>query len=176
MGLDIRKTPFLYSMGTQLAFKIAKMYYGNIHYVWCTTEFNDSLRQPPTSNPATIGRRYLEQICTGDRHAVEIANNAAGILRGAKVKLDNGIIGKKEYREIRNIVSGAEYAAFFPVLYIIESRKVKDRCREVPIPDRASNDAVEYQIVDLREDEFKAIFFKDILEGIVNVIEKKVGD
>ena len=73
MGLDISKNPFLYSVGTELAYKIAKRYYNNIHYVWCTTEFN-SLKQPPTSNPATICKRYLEQITTGDRHTKEIEN------------------------------------------------------------------------------------------------------
>lgn len=42
MGLDVKKNPFLYSVGTQLAYKIAKRYYKNIHYAWCTTEFNSS--------------------------------------------------------------------------------------------------------------------------------------
>ena len=30
MGLDISKNPFLYSVGTELAYKIAKRYYNNI--------------------------------------------------------------------------------------------------------------------------------------------------
>lgn len=112
MGLDISKNPFLYSVGTELAYKIAKRYYNNIHYVWCTTEFN-SLKQPPTSNPATICKRYLEQITTGDRHTKEIENNMAGILRGAKAKFDSGVIDKTVYNKIRNYVSGADYEAFF---------------------------------------------------------------
>lgn len=107
MGLDVKKNPFLYSVGTQLAYKIAKRYYKNIHYAWCTTEFNSS-KQPPTSNPATICKRYLEQITTGDRHTKEIENNIAGILKGAKAKLNSGVISKKEYNEIRSIVSAAE--------------------------------------------------------------------
>ena len=130
MGLDISKNPFLYSVGTELAYKIAKRYYNNIHYVWCTTEFN-SLKQPPTSNPATICKRYLEQITTGDRHTKEIENNMAGILRGAKAKFDSGVIDKIVYNKIRNYVSGADYEAFFPVLYIVESRKIRDRYIEV---------------------------------------------
>lgn len=48
-----------------------------------------------------------------------------GILRGAKAKFDSGIIGKKEYNEIKNMISTAEYESFFPVLYIIKSEKVK---------------------------------------------------
>lgn len=174
MGLDVQKNPFLYSVGTHLAYKIAKRYYKNVHYVWCTTAFND-LKQPPTSNPSTICKRYLEQIATGDRHTKEIENNIAGILRGAKAKLDSGIIGKKEYNEIRSIVSAAEFESFFPVLYIIESEKVKNKCIEVSDADKASADAVEYKIEDLMEYEFEIIFFKDILGGLINVADKKVG-
>lgn len=175
MGLDIKNNPFLYSVGTQLAYKIAKRYYKNIHYVWCTTEFNSS-KQPPTSNPATICKRYLEQITTGDRHTKEIENNIAGILKGAKAKLNSGVISKKKYNEIRSIVSAAEYEAFFPILYIVESKKIKDRYVEVVVEERASDDAVEYKIEDLKENEFEIISFKDILSGIVNIADKKVGE
>lgn len=175
MGLDISKNPFLYSVGTELAYKIAKRYYNNIHYVWCTTEFN-SLKQPPTSNPATICKRYLEQITTGDRHTKEIENNMAGILRGAKAKFDSGVIDKTVYNKIRNYVSGADYEAFFPVLYIVESRKIRDRYIEVITKERASDDAVEYKIEDLKVNEFRIISFKDVLSGIVNISDKEAGE
>lgn len=175
MGLNARKNPFLYSVGTQLAYKIAKRYYGNVHYVWCTPEFN-SLTQPLTSNPATICKRYLEQISTGDRHTKEIENNIVGILKGAKAKLNSGVIGKSEYNDIRSIVSVAEYEAFFPVLYIVESKKVKDRCIEVVVGDKASDNAVEYKVENLKEDEFEIISFKDFLSNVINVAEKKAGE
>lgn len=175
MGLDTKQNPILYSVGTYLAYKIAQRYYKNVHYVWCTTEFNAS-KQPPTSNPSKICKRYLEQITTGDRHMKEIENNIIGILRGAKAKFDSGIINKKEYNEIRSIVSAAEYESFFPMLYVIESEKVKNKCVEVSIADRASDDAVEYKVENLTENEFEAIFFKDILDRIVDVVDKKVGE
>lgn len=175
MSLNTKEHPLLYSVGTQLAYKIARQYYKNVHYVWCTTEFN-SPRQPPTSNPSKICKRYLEQITTGDRHTKEIENNMAGILRGAKAKFDIGIIDKRAYNEIRNMVSAAEYESFFPMLYIIESRKVRNRCEEVPIKDRASDKAVEYKIVDLRENEFEIISFKEILNGIVDAVDRKAGE
>lgn len=175
MALNINKNPFLFSVGTQLAYKIAKRYYGNQHYVWCTTEFN-SLKQPPTSNPATICKRYLEQITTGDRHTKEIEGNIAGILKGAKAKLTSGVINKKEYNEIRSIVSAAEYEAFFPMIYIVESKKIKDRYIEVVVGERASDDAVEYKIEDLKAGEFEIISFKDILCGVINIADKKVGE
>lgn len=175
MGLDVNRNPILYSVGTHLAYKIAKRYYHNVHYVWCTTAFN-SPKQPPTSDPSRICSRYLEQIITGDRHTKEIENNIAGILRGAKAKLDSGFINKKEYHEIRSIVSAAEYESFYPVLYIIQSEKVAGKCIEVLPADRASDEAVEYKIENLVEDEFEVIFFKDILGRIVEAADKKVGE
>lgn len=174
-GLDIRKNPLLYSVGTQLAYKIAKRYYNNVHYVWCTTEFS-SPKQPPTSNPATICKRYLEQITTGDRHTKEIDNNIAGILRGAKAKLDSGVISEKTYNEIRAIVSVAEYEAFFPILYIVQSKKVKKKCKVVIDNSKASDASIEYKIEDLKDDEFETISFGDILSGIVNAVDKRVGE
>lgn len=168
MELNTKEHPLLYSIGTELAYKIAKRYYGNIHYIWCTTEFN-ALRQPPSSNPATICKRYLEQISTGDRHTAEIDNNMVGILRGAKEKFNSGIIDGNEYNEIRSIVSVAEYEAFFPVLYIIETEKVKDRCIEVAVEDKASDNAVEYKITDLGENEFEVILFRDFLWSCVKI-------
>ena len=162
--MNIRKSPFLYSAGTLLAYTIAKEYYANTHYVWCTTKFN-SLQQPPTSNPATICRRFLEQIRTRDRHTQEIQNNIVGILNGAKKKFESGVITEEQYNAIKEIVAGASYSyeAFFPVLYIIESRKVKERCEEVPVIEKASDEAVEYRIRDLKEGEFELISFKDII-------------
>lgn len=174
MCLDIDRFPFLYSANTTLAYKIAKRYYGNIHYVWCTTSFN-SMSQPPTSNPATICKRYFEQAVHGDRHTQEIHNNMVGILVGAKAKLDACIIGKKDYNDIRKIVSMAEYKDFLPILYVIDSRKVKDRCIEVEKTAKANDSSIEYRIEDLTEDEFEKILFFDVIGDLVHVSDEKVG-
>lgn len=58
----------------------------------------------------------------------------------------------------------------------MESKKVKDRYVEVMVRDRASDDAVEYKIEDLQKNEFEIISFKDILSGVVNIVDKKVGE
>lgn len=58
----------------------------------------------------------------------------------------------------------------------MESKKVKDRYVEVMVSDRASDDAVEYKIEDLQENEFEIISFKDILSSVVNIVDKKVGE
>ena len=62
------------------------------------------------------------------------------------------------------------------LLYIVESKKIKDRYVEVVVGERASDDAVEYKIEDLKENEFEIISFKDILSGVVNIVDKKVGE
>lgn len=61
---------FIFSWNT-FGLKIARRYYKNVHYVWCTAEFNVS-KQPPTSNLSEICKKYLEQITTGNRHTKEI--------------------------------------------------------------------------------------------------------
>ena len=44
------------------------------------------------------------------------------------------------------------------------------------VGERASDDTVEYKIEDLKENEFEIISFKDILSGVVNIVDKKVGE
>lgn len=160
----------LYSVGTELAYRINKNFYGDIHYVWCADCFH-SMTQPPTSDPATICSRYLEQIKGGDRHAYEINANIAGILRGAEAKLKQGVIDDDTYTKIKKIVAVPAYSAFFPVIYIIEVSKVKSKCIDVPIEDRASNNACEYRIEDLKRSDFTIIHTKDFLANFISASE-----
>ena len=44
------------------------------------------------------------------------------------------------------------------------------------VGERASDDAVEYKIEDLKAGEFEIISFKDILSGVINIADKKVGE
>ncbi len=175
MCIDTNKNPVLYSVCTLLAYKISQEYYNNVHYVWCTTCF-DCLSQPPTSNPQTIVIRYLEQVVKGDRHSKEIEDNMAGIIAGAKCKLKEKVITKKQYDEIRSLVAVARYESFFPVIYIINSDKVKNKCIEVDQYECASDTSEEYRIEELKADEFQIINMKDVLFGIVNAIDKKAGE
>lgn len=47
---------------------------------------------------------------------------------------------------------------------------------EVITKERASDDAVEYKIEDLKVNEFRIISFKDVLSGIVNIADKEAGE
>ncbi len=151
------KNNILYSVGTHFAWKINHDYYNDIHYCWCSTKFHD-MKQPPTSDPQTIIQRYIQQIHTGDVHAKEIEANIAGILRGAKLKLDDGIIDNDAYTKIGELCANPTFEAFFPVIYIIDVKKVGfARCKEVSIRQKASKHSIEYIIEDLKPGEYEMI-------------------
>lgn len=175
MSRNIDKAPLLFSVGTKLSYRINNRFYNGVHYVWVADSFN-SKDQPPTSNPCTIIKRYLEQILWGDRHATEIYNNKAGILRGAKAKLDAGIITKNQFKQIGTLVSCADYRAFFPVLYIIETQAVRSKCEAVPVEDRASDDSFEYKITNLENGEYHILDFESVLSDLFSITDKKVGE
>lgn len=176
MTIDFEKNPFLFSIGTWFSYRINQIYYGDVHYVWCTTCFNDK-NQPITSNPRSICKRFLDQIVSGDRHTKEIEENKAGILRGAQAKLDAGVINNVQYKEICQLVNLARYEDFFPVLYVINGRKVGNiRCVEVARKDRASDTAKEFRIFDLSKGEYELIDFKNLLSDYMAAIDKKAGE
>ncbi|MDD5934589.1 MAG: hypothetical protein PUC65_03335 [Clostridiales bacterium] len=162
-----------YSVGTLLAWKIAHDFYDNVHFVWCTTEF-DSIVQPPTSNPKTILTRYLEQITTGDVHTQEVQSNVNGILRGAKHKLDNGTITQRQFEFINLICANATYEAFFPVIYVIDAKKVAHKVINVPDHERASANSVEKKIVDLMQNEFTLINCWELFGRYIKCCVKEV--
>lgn len=164
------KNFILYSTGTLLAYNIAKDYYNNIHYVWCTESFDAAL-QPGTSNPRTLCSRYLDQIIKKDRHAIEINNNKAGILKGASAKLKQGIITDEQYHEISLKVRFSCPEDFYPVIYLINKKAVKGKLKVVNPDDKASDTSIEYIIDDLKRNEFELIRIKDMLSGVINFID-----
>lgn len=175
MSINSKKTPILYSINTHLAYSISKRYYNDIHFVWCTTEFNN-LKQPPTSNPQTICNRLLEQITKGDNHTKEIEANIAGILKGAKCKLEQKVITEKQFEKIRSIVNVAEFKLFFPLIYLIHTGKVKNKIVEVKKEDCASETSIEYKIEDLKKGEFEIINLEDVLHNIVIPQEGEINN
>lgn len=160
----------LYSTCTELAYKVNKRYYNDIHFVWCTDSFDAAL-QPGTSNPRTMCTRYLDQIIKNDKHAVEIYNNKAGILKGAKEKLAQGIINDEQYKEISYRVAYADMTEFYPVIYLIDKKAVKSKLEVVDKKDAASDSSVEYIIRELKNTEFEVIRMKDILAGVVYPVD-----
>ena len=162
----IPKEFILYSTNTELAYEIAKEYYNRTFFVWCTDSF-DAMLQPGTSNPRTLCTRYLEQIIKRDRHAFEINNNKAGILKGATAKLQQGVITAEQHKEISARVAYARMEDFYPMVFLINRKLVKGRLEIVEKEEAASNSSIEYIIKDLKWNEFEIIRVKNMLSGVV---------
>ena len=167
--MDMEKPILLYSVNTTLAHYINHRYYGGIHYVWCTPYFHSENEaflfrlNPVTSNPKDIYNSFIREIYSKDRHLVRpaIEQNLAGIIKGAKSKLDSGVITKEDFDEIsemvRDIDTKKEYEHFDPLLYLIPFEPVMSLICRVPPKDRASPLSVEYMIPNLPEDKFDVI-------------------
>jgi hypothetical protein len=145
----------LYSTGTWLAFKIAEMFYGDHHFVWCTPCFNPTsvhgrgASVPPTSCPSTIYHSLFEEVQAGDRHSAKIKENKLGIVNGATQKKKSRVISDKQYLQIVEIMEAAAIQDFRPVIYVIPFAGVRRLVREVPVRKRAHPLAAEYIIEEL---------------------------
>ena len=174
--MNKKNASFLFSVGSKFSFIIDQRYYKGTHFVWCTTEF-DRKGQPITSNPMSICKRYLEQILTGDRHTVEIKKNIAGIIRGAQEKLDEGIINNEQFDEICSLANLTRYEDFFPIIYIIDKKKVgKERCIEIEKEKRASDDSIEFLITNLSAGEYDTIDLQKLLSDMIDAVDEKAGE
>lgn len=162
---DPVKTPFLFSVGTIFSYTIAREYYRDVHYVWCTSKFFDP-SQPLTSNPYLIARQYLWIAKKPDIHTDRVNQQKKGLLAGAKAKFDAGVIDLKTRDMIGQMVNLMKYRDFRPVIYIVNTRSVIDRCVEVPQAHKASKDSEEYIISDLKVGEFEIINFANLLDGV----------
>ena len=163
--IDTNKYPLLFSVGTNLAYSVDNEYYHGVHHVWCATKI-DSFNQPLTSNPISIAKRWLRIVADGDIHVPDINANVAGIMNGAKKKLNKNLITKKDNKAIRAKVAVATYKDFLPVLYVIDSEKVKNRCQEVPPKKVASSTSIEYIIDDLQDGEYDLLDIGDLAREI----------
>ena len=173
MELDFEKTPFLFSVGTWCSYFINRRYYNGVHYVWCTTTF-DRKKQPITSNPYHICKRFIEQMFTGDNHTQEIANNISGLLKGMVKKREQGVIDDSTCKEIQEFVNLLRFEHFFPVLYVIDGRKVgNERCIEVPKEERAGTNSIEYRIFDLKDGEFEIIDLRRLFSEFIDLVDEK---
>ena len=161
--MRVHRKQVLYSTNTWLAYNIARMFYGDEHYVWCSPIFDGTSRlasqasPPPTSCPGEIYRCLLEEVRRRDRHSAKIAENRVGILKGSMVKRTSGVITENELSEIAAIVDAADVGDFAPLLYVIPYQSVRDLIKEVPVANRAHPLSEEFVIEALPGDLFDVI-------------------
>ena len=156
---------FLYSTGTWLGHVIAQDYYGDEHYVWCTPYFDaKSIPQPcagppPSSCPKEIYLELAEAVERGDRHSAKVELIKRGILKGANIKRDAGIISDAQLKMISEIIDLAELREFKPLLYVMAFKQVKRILLNVDPKDKAHPLSPEYIIEHLPRSYFDIIDF-----------------
>lgn len=147
---------FLYSVNTYLAHYINEKFYMGTHYVWCSPCF-DSENNPPSSNPKEIFLGLFEDVRREDVHSAKVQQNKLGLIKGAEIMLQKGIITKKEREEILVMIHDASIRSFSPLIYVIDQSKVHSKAYPVPVKEKANLFSEEYFIYDLNSDEFDTI-------------------
>ena len=142
----------LYSTNTLLAHRISRKYYGDVHYVYCTSDFgcsslSNSLDvKPPTSSPLKIYRMLQEEVERGDLHSDKIDKNRIGLRKGVQAKFDARIVTDEDRQEILKVIERAEVREFKPLMYTMIYKEVKHLLTSIPVEDRAHPLANEYII------------------------------
>lgn len=157
--------PILYSCCTELAFLINEEFYRGAHYVYCTRHFDPTSayvkrnKVPPSSNPFQIYSGLKRDVEGGDKHSGKIRDNKSGILRGAEVRFNDGVITESQRADIYDIVEAAEVFDFRPLILVIAYSRVKRQLQPVKRGDRAHPLSAEYIIPALKENSFDVIVF-----------------
>ena len=144
----------LYSTSTWMAYSVAETFYGGVHYAWCSPVYDARtapayVNIPPSSDPAVLYQRLLEDTRRGDLHSESIKCNAAGIKRGAESRRGQGMIGKDEEDEILEGLERAQCRDFRPVLFVIPFKEVEGLVWRVSVAERAHPMSVEYLVESL---------------------------
>jgi hypothetical protein len=142
---------------------LGETYYGGRHFVWCSPYFEYSSQAallapaPPTSTPKEIYQNLAMEVERGDRHSAKIKESRSGLLKGAKYRLDDGVISLVQFEEIRYIINVASITDFQPLLYVINYGSVSANLIVVPVNKRASPVCIEYQLTQLERKDFEAL-------------------
>ena len=148
---------FLYSINSFLSYKIAEHFYKNIHYVWCSPNYNSKGLNPPSSDPFEICQGLIKDIEGGDLHSSKISMNKTGLIKGANVIHSKGIITEDEKQQIISVVEQATLEYFRPLIYIMNYEDVKDITNSAPIEIKAGFFSKEYIIEQLPRQKFEVI-------------------
>jgi hypothetical protein len=158
-----RSPLILYSANSLLSYQIAQQFYHEVHYVWCAPYFDADAAMragftaPPSSTPCDIYQNFAKDIARGDLHSAKIAENRAGLLRGAQAKLTSGIITQQDFDNIGYIIRSAQLTEFQPRIYVVPFASVKSQAVLVPPARAASLMFPEFLIDSLSRDSFDII-------------------
>ena len=150
----------LYSTNVHLKFWVHEKYYGGIHHVWCSENFDNppGVRLAPSANPAEILRRLKADIQGKDTGSLKIAQQKLLLNSLALQWFSAGQILEHQKDEILFKIQNAVWEDWKPLLYVIPMPLVQARAKLVPIYQRASSED-EYIVPDLKRHEFDIIEF-----------------
>lgn len=157
-----------YSTNTKLSLFINRTYYKSKHFVWCSPVFNPKTLNeydvrkniPPSSSPHNLYKLLLDDVNSEDNHSSKIHQNRTGLIKGATIMLEKGVIDEDDYGRILKIIKTANFGQFTPLLYVIPKHLVENRIIRVDIESSANSLSTEFQIEDLSSEEFEIIEFK----------------
>ncbi|WP_092275023.1 MULTISPECIES: hypothetical protein [unclassified Duganella] len=151
-----------YSCSTRLSYEICQLYYGQLHYAWCApffdaeSSFSPHNCVPPSSNPRAIYWSLKKEIDAGDWHSRKIKGLRKGMLNGAALKLNAGIINRSQHQEIVRTIKRSQLIAFSPLMFVIPVEPLAGRFVFASMQLRANPMSEEYIITDLPRDLFDA--------------------
>jgi hypothetical protein len=108
----------LYSTNVYLKQYIQRSYRGDIHYVWCSEQF-DSGRAgayttaalvAPSSDPADIYRELKKDVKGHDKHSAKISSQKVTLIRLAEEWFNAGQLSQNDRDEILYMVNNADFA------------------------------------------------------------------
>lgn len=164
----MNKPLLYYSTNTRIAFYIAEKFYQSNHFVWCAPVYNpakldeyDIRRKIPTSSsPFKIYMNLLDDVKSNDNHSSRIEQNKTGLKKGATIMLERGAIDVDDLARILAIIDSAGISEFGPLIYLIPAHLVAARVQTVEVREAANPMSIEYQISDLKRNEFEIIEFE----------------
>jgi len=156
-----------YSTNTYLSHWISMTYYKTF-FVWCSPVFDPSKfgeyhkfkKIPPSSSPYNIYNIFHQDVSSSDLHSSKIKENKNGLIKGATFHLEKETITQQDYARILTIIDKATISDFRPLVYVIPKSKVENRIIDVEVESTANPLSIEYQIHDLKHDEFEVIELK----------------
>lgn len=176
MTIDSDRYPLLFSTTTKLAYNIDNYYYGRKHYVWVALYVDNLDIQAASSNPITIAADFAKGIVTKDRHNEKILGNIVGVRNGVQFMYKAERISKKTKDAIISKINDATFEDFYPMLYIIDTKKVSSRIVPVPAKDGARASSPEYKIFDLQDGEYELIDMSEIIKAGKKITGERVTD
>jgi hypothetical protein len=159
-----------YSTNTYLAYWLSETFYNSKHFVWCSPVFDPEILNdydnrkniPPSSSPYKIYVAFFEDVARIDSHSSKIRENKSGLKKGAIIQRSLNLIDDADLVKITKIIDTAPMNYFRPLIYLIPKPAVQHKVIEVEVEISANPLSVEYQIIDLKSNEFEIIEFKKI--------------